>query len=142
METGDEKAAEEAGAKRRRLRVLIVDDYPDLAESTAILLRLHNFEVDVALDGNAALRIARQHPPDAVLLDLAMPGMNGYQLARELRRMAGVPPLVIVITGHELESLSPRNRDRPFDREMVKPADPIEIVKALLALDKSHISRN
>jgi two-component system CheB/CheR fusion protein len=65
----------------------VVDDYPDNVESMAMLLRLDGHEVAVALNGAAALQAAQAQQPDAVLLDISMPGMDGYQIARKLRAM-------------------------------------------------------
>src|SRR5262245_64159712 len=67
------------------LRVLVVDDYPDTAESLSTLLRTDGHEVRTALDGGNALRIARDWPPDVVLLDLGLPGLSGWALAHRLR---------------------------------------------------------
>ncbi len=69
--------------KHRPIRVLVVNDYPDNVESMALLLRLYGHDVAVALGGAAALRAAEAQQPDAVLLDISMPGMSGYQVARQ-----------------------------------------------------------
>lgn len=112
----------------RALRVLVVDDYPDTAESMALLLRLEGHEVDIALDGPEALRIARAVHPDVVLLDITLPGMNGWEVARQLRAMSwGRRPLLIAVTAHGFEDDLRRCRDAGFDFHLVKPADPIEL---------------
>src|SRR5438477_916109 len=72
---------------RQGLRVLVVDDYPDNTESMAMLLRLFGHEVATALGGSAALQAARASQPDVVLLDISMPGMTGYEVAKQLRCM-------------------------------------------------------
>ncbi len=113
----------------RPVRVLVVDDYPDNAESMAMLLRLHGHEVDVALEGAAALRAARARPPDVALLDIAMPGMSGYDLARHLRRMFGGTLLLIAISAYDFEMDRQRSRDAGFDLHFAKPADPAEVEK-------------
>ena len=75
-----------------RVRVLVVDDYPGTAESMALLLRLDSYDADVALDGQAALEQARAKPPDVVLLDLSMPGLSGYEVARQQARCGNECP--------------------------------------------------
>src|SRR5262249_33438167 len=82
------------------LLVLVVDDSPDCAESLALLLRSWGYEAVVTSDGHAALEAAHGCPPDVVLFDLALPGMDGYQLARRLRRIAGMErALLVAVTG-------------------------------------------
>jgi CheY-like chemotaxis protein len=73
----------------RPLRVLIVDDDRDTTDSLAVLLKLWGFQPLVAYDGPAALAVAAAERPDLVLLDLSMPGMDGYELALRLRRQPG-----------------------------------------------------
>src|SRR5690348_13255069 len=86
-------------ATHRPIRVLVVDDYRDNVESMATLLRLDGHAVEVAFDGATALRVAQARQPDVVLLDIAMPGMDGYQVARKLRTMfRGKPLLLIAVT--------------------------------------------
>ena len=69
----------------RRFRVLVADDNQDAATSMAMLLELSGYEVVVAYDGEAALQLAERWPPDAAILDIAMPGKNGYDVARAMR---------------------------------------------------------
>jgi CheY-like chemotaxis protein len=121
--------------KRRAFRVLVVDDYPDNVESMALLLRLYGHEVEVALGGPAALRAAQAQQPDAVLLDISMPGMDGYQVARQLRAMFPDKPLLLVaITAHGFEEDRRRCEEAGFDRHLVKPADPLEVEQLLREL--------
>src|SRR5438105_11746381 len=75
--------------RRRGLHVLVVNDYADNVESMAMLLRLCGHEVDTALGGRAAVEVARAHPPAVVLLDISMPSMDGYEVARQLRSTVG-----------------------------------------------------
>src|SRR5262245_60568836 len=84
-------------------RILVVDDHPESAESTARLLWLYGHEVDVALDGKAALQQARARPPDVVLLDVCTPGMDGYELARQLRAMFRNQVRLVALTAHGFE---------------------------------------
>ena len=124
--------------KRRAVRVLVVNDYPDNVESMALLLRLYGQEVEVALGGPAALRAAQAQQPDAVLLDISMPGMDGYQVARGLRAMFRDQPLLLIaITAHGFEEDRRRCEEAGFDRHLVKPADPLAVEHLLRELGRS-----
>jgi len=103
-------------------RVLVVDDCPESADSTAVLLRLYGYEVDVARDGQAALQQARAKPPDAVLLDTSRPGMDGYEVARQLRAMFRDKVRLVAITAHGCEEDRKRCLEAGFDLHLVKPA--------------------
>jgi two-component system, chemotaxis family, CheB/CheR fusion protein len=104
------------------VRVLVVDACPDSAERTAVLLRLYYHEVDVALDGKAALQQARAKPPDVVLLDISLPGMDGYEVARQLRAMFQNKVRLIAITGLGFEEDRKRCLEAGFDLYLEKPA--------------------
>jgi CheY-like chemotaxis protein len=124
--------------KHRAVRVLVVNDYPDNVESMALLLRLFGHEVEVALGGPAALRAAQARQPDAVLLDISMPGMDGYQVARQLRAMFRDKPLLLVaLTAHGFEEDRRRCEEAGFDLHLVKPADPLAVEKLLRELGRS-----
>jgi len=124
--------------RRRAVRVLVVNDSPDNVESMALLLRLYGHEVEVALGGPAALRAAQAQQPDAVLLDISMPGLDGYQVARKLRAMFRDKPLLLVaITAHGFEEDRRRCEEAGFDRHLVKPADPLEVEYLLRELGQS-----
>src|SRR5215471_17510176 len=83
----------------------------------------HN-EVHVANNGTDALRIAQEQRPDIVLLDLKMPGMDGYEVARRLRSQSwGRDVTLVAVTGWALEDHKRRSRDAGFDRHLTKPAD-------------------
>jgi len=106
-------------------RVLIVDDNTDAARTLGMLVEtLGQNEVHVAYNGDDALRIAQEHRPDIVLLDLKMPGMDGYEVARRLRSESWGRDLTLVaLTGWALEDHRRRSRDAGFDRHLTKPAD-------------------
>jgi CheY-like chemotaxis protein len=117
--------------RRRALRVLVVNDFKDTVESMAMLLRLHGHEVQMALGGAEALRTARAYQPDVVLLDIAMPGMDGCQVARELRAMLQDRVRLIAITAHGFDEDIRRCREAGFDKHFVKPADPRKVCDIL-----------
>ena len=106
-------------------RILIVDDNADLAESMAMLLRLEGHQVRVALNGSSALEVAVDFRPNAALLDIGLPGLNGYELAREFRaRQDDQGLLLIAATGYGQPEDRMRAQAAGFDSHMVKPLDP------------------
>ncbi|MGZ5886863.1 MAG: response regulator [Ramlibacter sp.] len=108
----------------RRSRILVVDDLMASAETLMTLLEMEGFEVQIANDGMSALKIAQEFRPDVVLLDIGLPGMNGFEVAHQLRSQpASRDALLIALTGYgEAESRS-RSAQAGFDFHMVKPAD-------------------
>lgn len=106
-------------------RVLIVDDNVDSANSIAMLLSHSGHEVHVAHDGLGALAMARQVRPEFVFLDLGLPGLDGFEVARALRREPGLEALrIIAVTGYGQESDREKAREAGIDQHLVKPADP------------------
>jgi signal transduction histidine kinase len=124
-------------AQTTPLRILVVDDLAASADTLTTLLELEGFEVKAANEGMAALQIAKDFRPDVVLLDIGLPGMNGFEVAH---RMRGQPEssdaLLIALTGYgEAESRS-RSVQAGFDFHMVKPAD-VELLLSMLANPQS-----
>jgi PAS domain S-box-containing protein len=118
-------AADEPPGPRRR-RVLVVDDNVDAANSLAKLLnRLYGQEARVAFDGPSALAVASSFRPEIVLLDIGMPGMDGYEVAQRLRGNAATSrATVVALTGWGQESDRRRSKEAGFDHHLVKPVDP------------------
>jgi CheY-like chemotaxis protein len=112
-------------------RILVVDDNVDAATSLAELLRAMGHEVDVAHDGRSALAQVSRTRPHIALLDIAMPDMSGYDLARQLRARLGAAVRIVALTGFGLAEDRARAREAGFDQHIVKPADP-EFLKSLL----------
>jgi CheY-like chemotaxis protein len=113
-----------AGASARR-NVLVVDDDADAAQSLAALLKQWGHQVRVAHDGPQALELAQNSPPDTVLLDIRLPGMDGYQVAQRLREQNGLDKThVVAITGYDPEDGSERTREAGIDQLLVKPVTP------------------
>ena len=109
---------------QRPLTILIVDDCPDTCRSTADLLALYGYDVRYALRGDEALRMAEENPPDVVLLDIWMPGLSGYEVARRLAGRDGKPPLVVAVTGCATDADRGRTALAGFHLHLVKPVDP------------------
>lgn len=114
-------------------RILVVDDNTDAVESLALLLELEGHDVRTALDGPAALDLASDFQPEAILLDIGLPGMDGYEVARRLRgRPETSGALIIAITGYGQQEDRALTKAAGFDHHLVKPVDPEEL-GALLA---------
>jgi len=106
-------------------RILVVDDSVDAAESLAILLRLQGHDVRVAHDGPAALAAAAAFHPEVVLLDIGLPGLDGYEVARRLRRRRRMAKaLLVALTGYGQEEDRHRALEAGFDHHLIKPVIP------------------
>ena len=128
MEAGLMSALNDAG-----LRILVIEDDADCAESTALLLRLWGHQVEVVRDGAAALQAAQACLPDVLLLDLGLPEMIGYDVARRLREQPEPKrPFVIALTGFGRQENRRRSAESGIDLHMLKPVDPGRL-KMLLA---------
>ncbi|ADC61659.1 ATP-binding protein [Allochromatium vinosum] len=126
---------EPAPTPSRDRRILVVDDNRDAIDSLELLLGGEGYEVLVAYDGETALRLAIAEQPQVVLLDIGLPGMDGYAVARALRRQPGLPPpRIIAITGYSQPESRARSREAGIDVHLVKPVD----FAALLALLADH----
>jgi signal transduction histidine kinase len=106
------------------LRILVVDDNQDSAISMTLLLELQGHEVHVAHAGPAALRLAAEKRPDVILLDIGMPGMNGFEVAKQLRAQDEfADTLLVAITGYGRASDVKQTQSAGFDHHLVKPVD-------------------
>jgi CheY-like chemotaxis protein len=123
----------EANGRQRGppLRVLVVEDYPDAGESLAMLLRLYGHEVEVAPDGATALQMARGSRPNVLLVDIGLPGEDGYAVAKRLRGLLPAKPLLIALTGYGQARDCQRSRDEGFDHHLLKPFDPRKLENLL-----------
>jgi CheY-like chemotaxis protein len=130
---GDARAGA-VSAPQAQYRLLVVDDNRDAADSLALLLESsHAAEVQVAYDGHSALEALVTFKPEAVLLDLGMPAMDGYEVARRMRQHPhGEGIALIALTGWGQDEDRRRTRRAGFDHHLVKPVDP-ELLRTLLA---------
>jgi len=115
----------------RLLSVLIVEDHPDSAMSLAVLLSLFGYKVQTARDGNEAEQCVRLDPPHVLLMDIGLPGEDGYAVAKRLRSIMGRKPLLVALTGFGQDKDIQRSRNEGFDHHLLKPADPRELVSLL-----------
>ena len=110
--------------KSKPRRILIVDDNVDAAESLSQMLQLQRHEVEVAHDGISALAAAERMNPEVVLLDIALPKLDGLEVARRLRRQHESQPILVATTGFGLADDRQRTAEAGFDYHMVKPLNP------------------
>jgi signal transduction histidine kinase len=124
-----------AGRRSSRLRrILVVDDNRDAAESLGGLLQLLGYEVCEAFDGEEAMRRATEFLPDVALVDIAMPKMDGYEVARAFRRDPRLQRVhLIALTGFGQDSDRDRSRSAGFDEHLVKPFPPDALDQLLAA---------
>ena len=114
------------------LAVLVVDDSSDTVESVAELLAIQGHAVSVALDGASALERVAAQPPDVVLLDIKMPGMDGCEVARLIcERCNGKRPFLVAVTGCGSDTDRLRSAAVGFDLHLVKPVDPGKLTAAI-----------
>jgi DNA-binding response OmpR family regulator len=114
------------------LRVLVVEDDKDTAASLSWLLRLWGYEPLVALDGITAVEMAHSHRPDLILLDLALPRLDGYNVIRQLRHgLEGARILIWVISGHAHQEARQHALAAGADRYLTKPVDPDRLYQLL-----------
>jgi CheY-like chemotaxis protein len=116
-----------------RRRVLIVDDNADAAETLALLVRTLGGDARTAADGQSGIQCASEFSPDVILLDIGMPGMDGYETCRRLRQDHGTGRTVIVaLSGWGQEGDKRRAAEAGFDAHLTKPANP-SVLERLLA---------
>jgi len=128
-------AAASNEARPARLRVLVVDDAPDVTEMIATLIRIAGYDVTTALSAAEAFDAARTDHFDAVVSDIGMPGMNGYQLAEALRALpeyAHTP--LVAVTGFTMYDDRERARLSGFDDFLSKPINPSDLLDTLKRL--------
>lgn len=122
-----------------RRRVLLVDDNVDAANSIAALLKLRGNDVRVAYDGPSAMTVAGEFGPDVALVDIGLPGMNGYDLARELPRgLPSRPVQLIAMSGYGRDEDVRRSQEAGFIAHLVKPVLPEELDRLFATLPQHH----
>jgi PAS domain S-box-containing protein len=131
----EEPARTSGSAPRRSLRVLVVDDSEDTAEMMTVLLEMDGHEIQSAHSGPAALAAAAAFRPDVVILDIGLPGLDGYQVAQRLREDPVLKEVTLIAaSGYGQPADLQRSREAGFDRHLVKPVDPRELREILAAL--------
>ncbi len=123
------------------LQVMVVDDNVDAAESLAVLLEMTGHAVRLAYDGPSALQAVITHRPQVVLLDIGLPGLDGFEVAQRIRKQSALDGVTLVaLTGYGQDSDRQRALDAGFDYHLVKPADFGEIEKILVAVQETVLA--
>ena len=119
------------------LRVLVVDDNVDTVLSFSMLLTEFGNEVQTAHDGPTAIKIAMQYVPDVVLLDIGLPGLNGYEVAKQIRKQPTLKDVVLVsLTGYGQESDRQASMDAGFNHHLIKPARLAQVQQILASVSE------
>ncbi len=119
-------------------RVLVVDDNHDAAESLALLLRLGRHEVEIAYSGPEALELVQSFDPEIVLLDLGLPGMDGFEVARRIRNIPRLQnTFIVAVSGYGREEDRRRSQESGFDYHLIKPLESEILNKILLYASES-----
>jgi CheY-like chemotaxis protein len=127
-----ERSGDAIDVVAQSLRILVVDDNVDSAFTMATLLSLQGHDVRTAHDGMQALQEVNRFHPDVAILDIGMPKLNGYAVAKRIReRMNEAQPLLIAVTGWGQEEDRQRSSAAGFDHHLVKPVDPAVLTSLL-----------
>jgi CheY-like chemotaxis protein len=130
--SGDQVEETEKSAPRR---ILVVDDNVDAAQTLATMLATQGHDVRTAYGGSEALALVERWPPDAILLDIGMPDMNGYEVCRQLRAQHPAhQTLIVACTGWGQESDRARSHEAGFDEHLVKPIEPRAVTRLLQSI--------
>jgi CheY-like chemotaxis protein len=115
--------------------ILIVEDNADAREALRVLLELEGHTVEAAAEGRKAIELARAKDPDIALVDIGLPGLDGYEVARQLRTPPRRRPVLIALTGYGQAEDRQRAADAGFDDVIVKPVDPSTLTTLLATLE-------
>ncbi|RKH41743.1 response regulator [Corallococcus sp. AB049A] len=129
-----EPAVERVESRRGEWRILLVDDNPDAREGLREMLQMWGHTVAVASDGPEALVMATSGTYDVIILDIGLPGLDGYQVAQELRGRVASDAHLIALTGYGTPEDRARSEDAGFDLHLVKPVELVEIGRVLAQL--------
>jgi len=122
------------------VNILVVEDVPDVAATFAALLRAYGHRTQVALDGSSALAMVREFKPHTVFIDVCLPGMDGYELARRLRGVPGLADALLVsVSGNDLDD--DKWREATLDKHLQKPVTVDALVEILNAKEPHKLSR-
>jgi CheY-like chemotaxis protein len=113
-------------------RILVVDDSIDSAETLGELLKIWGHDVRLAHDGNAGLEAAREYKPDVILLDIGLPGMDGFAVATALRKEGLGGRMLVALTGYGEQQDKDKAQKVGFDHHLTKPIDPDTLQKLIL----------
>ena len=115
-------------------RILLVEDNADAREALRALLELDGYEVHAAADGVESIDLARTKMPEVALVDIGLPGFDGYEVARRMKVLPAPPRVMIALTGYSEPEDRQRTKDAGFDAHLVKPVDPDDLGRLLASL--------
>jgi len=115
--------------------ILIVEDNADARDALSVLLELEGHVVAAAGEGHQALELVRAQDPDIALVDIGLPGIDGYEVARRVRALDGRRPVLIALTGYGQPEDRRRASEAGFDGLLVKPVDPTALTTLLATLE-------
>jgi CheY-like chemotaxis protein len=128
------RAKEPRATAGRRCRVLLIEDHDDAREMMRIGLELQGHTVFEAGDGPQGLRVAADAAPEAIVVDLGLPGLDGYEVARRLRERPGLDAtLLVALSGYGLPEARQRAREAGFDVHLTKPVAPDDLSDLIVA---------
>jgi CheY-like chemotaxis protein len=130
-ETASNNDVEDGMSDQLNPRILVVDDWHDTADSLAGLFTLWGYDAEACYSGPVALEVARTYLPQVIVLDVGMPGMDGFQVALGLRQMHGLETTIIGVTGYTGEACRASARDAGFDYCLDKPVE-MNALRALI----------
>ena len=142
MHTGDEFGAGATALARRarKFLVLIVEDNIDAADALAVLVQLLGHSADVAYDGRGALEALERIRPDVMLIDIGLPDIDGFEVARRARLLpAGEKMLLAALSGYGQDGDKQRAREAGFDHHLTKPIEMDALTKLLGRADRSEV---
>jgi signal transduction histidine kinase len=128
VKTEDDPIVIGNGAKRR---MLVVDDNRDAADSLHMLMKMRGFEVQVAYDGNQAIEMAATYQPGVVLLDIGLPGLDGYEVCRRMRQQGLTDARIIALSGYGQDRDRELSKEAGFNLHAVKPVQIDELIKMI-----------
>jgi CheY-like chemotaxis protein len=136
----DPPPAQSAAKQSPGLRILIAEDVKDCADALAVLLRMYGHEVMISPDGIAAVQFAQTQQPDVLLLDIGLPKLNGYEVAKTMRKLNWRKrPLIVAVTGYGQEEHLRLSREAGIDHHLTKPLDPEQLRSILDDLQKKVV---
>ena len=112
-------------------RILLIEDNADAREALRALLELDGYEVLAAADGAEGLDLARTKAPEVALVDIGLPGFDGYEVARRMKALPAPPSVMIALTGYSEPEDRQRAKDAGFAAHLVKPVDPDDLSRLL-----------
>ena len=115
--------------------ILIIEDNADAREALRVLLELEGHTVEAVEEGQQALEVARAKDPDIALVDIGLPGIDGYEIARRVRARDSRRPVLIALTGYGQPEDRRRATDAGFDDMLVKPVDPTALTNLIATLE-------